>query len=81
MKLQMDGHDYAMPGEMLAQLPASMIDQVEVILAPGAKESAEGGTYILNLITKKNKFEQLQRHGHYQSLNKQKYFRRNVSEL
>ncbi len=56
LKLQMDGHEYNMPGEMLAQLPASMIDQVEVILSPGAKESAEGGTYILNLITKKETF-------------------------
>ncbi len=56
LKLQMDGHEYNMPSEMLAQLPATMIDQVEVILAPGAKESAEGGTYILNLITKKEAF-------------------------
>ena len=53
IKVQMDGHEYSMPDEMLAQLPAKMIDQVEVILAPGAKESAEGGAYILNLITKK----------------------------
>ena len=56
LKIQMDGHEYTMPAEMLAQLPAAMIDQVEVILAPGAKESAEGGTYILNLITKKEAF-------------------------
>jgi hypothetical protein len=56
LKIQMDGRDYTMPEEMLSQLPASMIDQVEVILAPGAKESAEGGTYILNLITKKETF-------------------------
>ena len=56
LKIQMDGRDYPMPAEMLAQLPATMIDQVEVILAPGAKESAEGGTYILNLITKKETF-------------------------
>ncbi|MCX6169693.1 MAG: outer membrane beta-barrel family protein [Ignavibacteriales bacterium] len=56
LKIQMDGHEYPMPAEMLGQLPASMIDQVEVILAPGAKESAEGGTYILNLITKKETF-------------------------
>jgi hypothetical protein len=54
LKLQMDGHDYDMPAEVLAQLPASMLDQVEVVLSPGAKESAEGGTYILNLISKKN---------------------------
>ncbi|HEX2866741.1 MAG TPA: outer membrane beta-barrel family protein [Ignavibacteriales bacterium] len=57
VKIQMDGHEYNMPSDMLAQLPASMIDQAEVILAPGAKESAEGGTYILNLISKKNTFD------------------------
>ncbi|MBA4407143.1 hypothetical protein C0389_07710 [bacterium] len=56
VKLQMDGHEYSMPSEMLSQLPATMIDQVEVILAPGAKESAEGGTYILNFLTKKDAF-------------------------
>lgn len=56
IKIKMDGHEYNMPAEMLAQLPASMVDQVEVVLAPGAKESAEGGTYILNLITKKDSF-------------------------
>lgn len=56
IKIKMDGHEYNMPAEMLAQLPATMVDQVEVVLAPGAKESAEGGTYILNLITKKESF-------------------------
>jgi len=56
LKIQMDGRDYQMPTEMLSQLPATMIEQVEVILSPGAKESAEGGTYILNLITKKETF-------------------------
>ncbi|MGE5430393.1 MAG: TonB-dependent receptor domain-containing protein [Syntrophomonadaceae bacterium] len=57
VRIQMDGHEYPMPAEMLAQMPASMIDQAEVILAPGAKESAEGGTYILNLVSKKNTFD------------------------
>ncbi len=56
IKIKMDGHEYNMPAEMLSQLPATMIDQVEVVLAPGAKESAEGGTYILNLITKRETF-------------------------
>jgi hypothetical protein len=56
LKIQMDGHDYNMPDELLSQMPASLVEQVEVILAPGAKESAEGGTYILNLITKKETF-------------------------
>lgn len=55
VKIEMDGHPFEMPPDMLAQLPASMVDQVEVILSPGAKESAEGGAYILNIITKKKK--------------------------
>ncbi len=54
VKLEMDGHPYEMPDNMLSQLPASMVDKVEVILSPGARESAEDGTYILNIITKKN---------------------------
>jgi hypothetical protein len=54
VKIQMDGHPYDMPDNMLAQLPAAMVDQVEVILAPSAKESAEGGTYILNIVSKKS---------------------------
>ncbi len=57
VKLEMDGHPYEMPDNMLSQLPASMVDQVEVILSPGARESAEGGTYILNIITKKSSLE------------------------
>src|SRR4030066_39195 len=54
VRIQMDGHPYDVPDNMLAQMPASMFDQVEVILSPSAKESAEGGAYILNLISKKS---------------------------
>ena len=53
VKLQMDGHQFDMPDNMLAQMPAKMFDQVEVILSPSAKDSPEGGAYILNLISKK----------------------------
>ncbi|MDP3148057.1 MAG: outer membrane beta-barrel family protein [Ignavibacteria bacterium] len=53
VKIQMDGHPFEMPNDMLAQLPASMVDQVEVILSPSAKESADEGAYILNIISKK----------------------------
>lgn len=53
VKIQMDGHPFDMPNDMLGQLPASMVEQVEVILSPSAKESAEGGAYILNIISKK----------------------------
>ena len=54
VRLQMDGRPYDVPDNMLAQMPAAMFDQVEVILSPSAKESAEGGAYILNLISKKS---------------------------
>jgi hypothetical protein len=57
VKIKMDGHESNASGDMLAQMPASLLDQVEIVLAPGAKESAEGGMYILNLITKKNKID------------------------
>ena len=53
VKIQMDGHPFEMSNDMLAQLPASMVDQVEVVLSPSAKESADEGTYILNIISKK----------------------------
>jgi hypothetical protein len=54
VKLQIDGRPFELPADALTQMPASMLDQVEVILSPGAKESAEGGAYIVNLISKKN---------------------------
>jgi len=54
VRIQMDGRPFDMPDNMLAQMPAAMFDQVEVILSPSAKESAEGGAYILNLISKKS---------------------------
>lgn len=57
VKIQMDGHPYDVPANMLAQMPVATAEQVEVILAPSAKESAEGGTYILNIISKKNILE------------------------
>ena len=54
IKIEMDGQPYDAPDKMLASMPASMADQVELILAPSAKESAEGGTYILNIVSKKS---------------------------
>lgn len=60
VKIQMDGHPFEMSSDVLAHMPATMIDEVEVILSPGAKESAEsgeGGAYIVNIITKKNKID------------------------
>ena len=54
VKVELDGHPADLSWDFLAQMPADIIDQVEVILSPGAKESAEGGAYILNLISKKS---------------------------
>ncbi|MBU2492944.1 MAG: TonB-dependent receptor [Bacteroidetes bacterium] len=59
VKIQMDGHDFNMPNDLLAQMPASIFEQVEVILSPSAKESAEGGVYIINLISKKTILDNL----------------------
>ncbi len=40
--------------EIFKALPASMIQKIEVITDPGAREDAEGTTAILNIITVKN---------------------------
>lgn len=40
--------------ELFKVLPASMIEKIEVITEPGAREDAEGTTVILNIVTVKN---------------------------
>ncbi len=45
------------PNEILQQLPASKISDIEIITNPSAKFDPEGVAGILNVITKKNKLE------------------------
>lgn len=47
-------------GNMMQQLPASMIESIEIVTNPSAKYDADGMTGILNIITKKNTSTQMQ---------------------
>jgi outer membrane receptor protein involved in Fe transport len=41
----------------LAQLPAAMVDKIEIITNPSARYDADGMSGIINIVTKKNKLE------------------------
>ncbi len=48
-----DGKPMPMAEDMLTQMPAAMIDQVEITTNPSAKDDPEGDAGIINFITKK----------------------------
>ncbi len=53
-KIWIDGKPAQMTDDMLAQLPASSIEKVEIITNPSAKDDPEGDSGIINIITKKD---------------------------
>lgn len=52
-KIWIDGKPAQMTEDMLAQLPASSIERVEIMTNPSAKDDPEGDSGIINIITKK----------------------------
>ncbi|MDR3665917.1 MAG: carboxypeptidase-like regulatory domain-containing protein [Ignavibacteriaceae bacterium] len=53
VNILIDGKPQPMADNLLAQMPASYIDKVEVITTPSAKDDPEGDAGIINIITKK----------------------------
>lgn len=56
VRLLINGKPSAMtPSEVLAQIPASSIDQIEIITSPSARNQADGLSGIINIKLKKNR--------------------------
>jgi len=55
VNIMIDGKPRALTTPLLAQLPASTIQSIEIITNPSAKYDPEGTSGILNIITKKNR--------------------------
>ncbi|MCE1187564.1 MAG: TonB-dependent receptor family protein [Ignavibacteria bacterium] len=53
VNILIDGKPQPMAEDMLTQMPATMIDQVEIVANPSAKDDPEGDAGIINFITKK----------------------------
>ena len=53
VNIMLDGKPLPNAEELLTQMPASMIDQVEITTNPSAKDDPEGDAGIINFITKK----------------------------
>jgi hypothetical protein len=53
VNIMIDGKPMPMAEDMLTQMPASAIDQVEISTNPSAKDDPEGDAGIINFITKK----------------------------
>ena len=53
VNIQIDGKPLPNAEDLLTQMPASMIDQVEITTNPSAKDDPEGDAGIINFITKK----------------------------
>lgn len=57
VKILVDGKPFQFNDEYLSQMPAELIEKIEVVSSPSAKDDPEGDAGILNLISKRNLFD------------------------
>ncbi|MGE5496838.1 MAG: TonB-dependent receptor domain-containing protein, partial [Syntrophothermus sp.] len=55
VNILIDGKPQPMADNLLAQMPATYVDKVEVVTTPSAKDDPEGDGGTINIVTKKNK--------------------------